>query len=442
MEKRKKLAILVLVLGLLVWLAGSASAAEMGTAITYQGRLIDANTTADGLYDFAFKLYDTNVGGSKAANDVNVADVDVIDGYFTVELDFGSVYDGNGVWLEIGVRPGDLEDPNVYTTLSPRQRITPTPYASYAKTAGSDNDWMVSGNDMYSIPSGNVGIGTTSPGARLQVGDTDVGHDVYIAGATNSQSGLFFYDGAIPGGMRYNFSTDDLSIFTSGSTRVMIDSAGNVGIGTMSPSEKLEVNGKVSASAYTGSSPVIFEAPSGTERMRITDAGKVGIGTTSPTSPLTVLGQIESTSNGFKFPDGTTQTTAMGSSAGFTGGPGSNPSATTAFLSPTRFVAITSSGQRIYVSSNKALGSAAVGGAANLNLYIGYRVSGSGAVPTLVGGGCLGMRVPQNTRVMMGLSAIITGLAPGTYEVGLAGSDNGLGNWNSNEWGYTTAFVF
>lgn len=32
-----------------------------------------------------------------------------------------------------------------------------------------DDDWMVSGNDMYSSPSGNVGIGTTSPDHKLQV---------------------------------------------------------------------------------------------------------------------------------------------------------------------------------------------------------------------------------------------------------------------------------
>src|SRR5262249_42581904 len=39
-------------------------------------------------------------------------------------------------------------------------------------------------------------------------------------------------------------------------------------------------------------------------------AGNVGFGTTSPGNPLTVVGTIESTSGGFKFPDGTTQTTA------------------------------------------------------------------------------------------------------------------------------------
>ena len=61
--------------------------------------------------------------------DVNKPEVDVIDGYFTVELDFGSVFDGNNRWLEIGVRPGDQSDPCVYSLLSPRQKVTPTPYA-------------------------------------------------------------------------------------------------------------------------------------------------------------------------------------------------------------------------------------------------------------------------------------------------------------------------
>lgn len=39
--------------------------------------------------------------------------------------------------------------------------------------------------------------------------------------------------------------------------------------------------------------------------------GKIGMGTTTPTSKLTVAGMIESTLGGFKFPDGTVQTTAF-----------------------------------------------------------------------------------------------------------------------------------
>ena len=47
------------------------------------------------------------------------------------------------------------------------------------------------------------------------------------------------------------------------------------------------------------------------ERMRIAPDGKVGIGTATPAQLLSVAGAIESTAGGFKFPDGTTQTTAL-----------------------------------------------------------------------------------------------------------------------------------
>ena len=53
-----------------------------------------------------------------------------------------------------------------------------------------------------------------------------------------------------------------------------------------------------------------------------------------------------------------------------------------------------------------------------------------------------GNRVAQNTRITMGLSAIITGLAPGDYEVGLVGSSSDAANWNSCEYSYTTATVY
>jgi trimeric autotransporter adhesin len=47
------------------------------------------------------------------------------------------------------------------------------------------------------------------------------------------------------------------------------------------------------------------------ERVRVTSEGKMGIGTSTPTQMLSVAGAVESTSGGFKFPDGTTQTTAL-----------------------------------------------------------------------------------------------------------------------------------
>lgn len=97
-------------------------------AFTYQGRLIDANSSAEGFYDFQFKLFDDPCDGNQLGDYVYKPDVDVVDGYFTVELGFDArIFTGQGLWLEIGVRPGDSND--VYTNLSPRQEITPVPYA-------------------------------------------------------------------------------------------------------------------------------------------------------------------------------------------------------------------------------------------------------------------------------------------------------------------------
>jgi len=168
MKTTRMLTICVLALGLLVWPAQFARAAPMGTAFTYQGHLYDANYVANGLYDFAFKLYDTSVGGSKVGTDVNVADVDVIDAYFTVELDFNdaNAFTGEARWLEIGVRLGDLNDPNVYTTLSPRQEVTPTPYAIYAVTAGSytEVDPIFTASSASGIQGTDIGNWNTSYG--------------------------------------------------------------------------------------------------------------------------------------------------------------------------------------------------------------------------------------------------------------------------------------
>ena len=130
MKTGKMWTILVLLLGLVLCRAEVSEAGPMRTAFTYQGHLYDSNRVANGQYDLQFKLYDADVDGNQVGIDVNKPDVDVIDGYFGVEVDFGSgVFDGGAAWLELGVRPGDQDDPNVYTALSPRQVVTATPYA-------------------------------------------------------------------------------------------------------------------------------------------------------------------------------------------------------------------------------------------------------------------------------------------------------------------------
>lgn len=59
-----------------------------------------------------------------------------------------------------------------------------------------------------------------------------------------------------------------------------------------------------------GTTPNLKFWANAAERVRITAGGQLGVGTTNPTQALEVTGTIYSNSGGFKFPDGTTQTTA------------------------------------------------------------------------------------------------------------------------------------
>jgi hypothetical protein len=104
----------------------------LGFAFTYQGRLMDDGDPANGLYDLQFELFDSN--DDPVGPVVNVLDQTVIGGLFTVQLDFGDVFDGRKLWLQIGVRPSGSPDP--YTILADRQELTAAPYALYALDVG------------------------------------------------------------------------------------------------------------------------------------------------------------------------------------------------------------------------------------------------------------------------------------------------------------------
>ena len=163
-------------------------AAPVGTAFTYQGRLKSAGQPANGNYDLRFTLYDAASGSGQVGSPVTNAPVIVTNGNFTVSLDFGAVFSGEARWLEIGVRTNGSSSP--YGTLSPRQPLTPTPYALYAPSAGLAATATTAGtaNNLAGNLSGDV-TGTQTATVVARVGGqtaTDVASGSVTANAATS----------------------------------------------------------------------------------------------------------------------------------------------------------------------------------------------------------------------------------------------------------------
>ena len=113
-------------LAVLLFLGGKLSGAPAGSAISYQGRLLNLGLPANGIFDLTFTLYDSPADGQQIASSITNAALGVSNGLFNVSLDFGAdAFNGDARWLEIGVRSG----PNDFAILSPRQPLAPAPYA-------------------------------------------------------------------------------------------------------------------------------------------------------------------------------------------------------------------------------------------------------------------------------------------------------------------------
>ena len=183
-------------------------------------------------------------------------------------------------------------------------------------TANDRKSWIQSGhpeqqyaNSLGSLAinplGGNVGIGTTSPGAKLDVTGSYGDVIKVVSGSQNittnfvapsTGSGL---NNIISTGGEFNIGTSDAQPFdlvTNSISRIAVLSGGNVGIGTTSPNEKLHVAGNIHAYAPSGIDAGLFAstaAGSTTIAVRSSgvthfNGGNVGIGTTSPISSLNI----------------------------------------------------------------------------------------------------------------------------------------------------------
>jgi hypothetical protein len=191
--------------------------------------------------------------------------------------------------------------------------------------------------NLFLNTDGKVGIGTTNPNGNLHVGGATGSSQNILTLEAIQDSGSRFMHIRTPADMTsanspFEFFTSNAFKFVVDSHEVVINSSGNVGIGTTSPSEALEVVGKIIATNGTESvelnntgsielrhaSNAFIDFKNGSEdfdsrilsdadglafstggsglppsrRMTIDSNGNVGIGTTSPSSKLEVAGDV------------------------------------------------------------------------------------------------------------------------------------------------------
>ena len=86
--------------------AAATAVAAFGqtTAFTYQGKLSDGGLPANGTYQMQFGLFDAQSGGNQIGSNATISDVQVTNGIFTVNLDFGAAsFSGAARFLQVGV---------------------------------------------------------------------------------------------------------------------------------------------------------------------------------------------------------------------------------------------------------------------------------------------------------------------------------------------------
>lgn len=229
---------------LLVCCASALGQTPLGTGFAYQGQLNRGGGPANGNFDFQFRIFDAPdpLLGNLIGTDT-VLDLPVVDGLFTTPLDFGDVFnDDLALWLEVSVRPaggGPL------TALFPLQPITATPYAQFAIRSGDAQTLgglgpasFLTDAEIFVDAEGDVGIGTTDPGASLDVlGDFRLADGTEGAGKvlTSAADGSASWQApgaggagpwvGVPAGINYP--------------------GGSVGIGTADPAEALDVAGAI-----------------------------------------------------------------------------------------------------------------------------------------------------------------------------------------------------
>lgn len=227
--------------------------AVLGTAFTYQGRLTDSSGAVNGTCDLEFKLYDDAAAGTQIGSTQTKTNVTVTNGVFTVALDFGvSAFNGDARWLAISVRcPAGSGS---YTPLTPRQPLTPAPYAlalpGLWTQPNPTSPNLIGGFSGNNITSGVIGAaiggggdnafpnrvtdnyGVVSGGYNNRAGDdagttSDKSYATVGGGVSNTASG----DGATIAGGGYSVASGDGATIGGGNGNSAAGSDSTIGGG-------------------------------------------------------------------------------------------------------------------------------------------------------------------------------------------------------------------
>lgn len=228
--------------------------------MTYQGRLENNGSPANGNYDIQYSLWThptSTDAGDRVSDTPTASNIPVADGLFSIQLDglTADLFDRE-LWLDLSVRQSGG---GAFSPLAGRQKLTASPFAITSANAFNASNVPytgITGNPIITDASddlittsrlavGGAGVDLLNGNTHFQVNGTaaangyggmylntsDAGSWPFYGYATNNSIQMWTY---------YNGTDDDWRVW-HGADRLFLESNGYLGIGVNNPANRLEL---------------------------------------------------------------------------------------------------------------------------------------------------------------------------------------------------------